>query len=132
MQQKPQLSVRIVYDSPKTKHPKDKKKTKYDVALFIESKFHLLQRFTKYVTPLLYQQIRRQLRKGYVDDRALGNYVSDRFKEYIIDRKSGIVTKASVIRKSPSFIDTGGYYLSVEAKVKVLGRRKNANARIHK
>lgn len=94
-----------------------------EVAEELEKRFGLCERFFNFIAQDLENKfmyfLQRDLKLGY--DRAIenalffsSNWLTNEWRMYISQAKTGIVTKASLDRDTPSFIDTGRYFENMQ------------------
>lgn len=98
-----------------------------EVAEELESKFKLCERFFNFIAKELEGKfmhfLQRDLKLGVEKafDNACfftSNWLTNEWRLYIELAKTGIVTKASQGRDTPSFIDTGNYYSNMRFEIR--------------
>lgn len=107
----------LSYNVPETAHPNSTQLSTYQIALILESKYHILQEFTEANIELIKKRIWEQFKRGRVDEVSLNEYVKMLWREWMVDGKTKWRTRASQERGDPSFIDTATFYLSVYPEV---------------
>lgn len=94
-----------------------------EVAEELEKRFGLCERFFNFIAQDLENKfmffLGRDMRLGFEKafDNALfhtSNWLTNEWRMYITQAKTGIVTKASMGRDTPSFIVTGRYYENMQ------------------
>lgn len=106
---------------PSTPHPNSKNETIYDVAMQLEEDFHVVESFFNFIEPKIYEKFEFYLEREEditsIDFRAilfkLSEWCRNEWRQFIIQEKHGIKTKASRERGGKSFVDTTAYFLNM-------------------
>lgn len=114
--------MKISFLVPSFTHPNSKNKSVADIALELESRFHIYQRFMKDTEPKLYERLItllfRQLKdKGVIDKEQIyflaSEFLRNEYRRYMINQEHGLTTKAARKDNRKSFIDTTTYTQSL-------------------
>lgn len=112
---------------PEWKHPKSFDKSIADVAIDLEKRFSLCERFFEFVAPgmeesfeVLVSRERDPFGEGVMQSVLynLSQWVTNQWREYIKFAKHGIKTKTATSEGRTSFIDTTAYFLSMEIVIR--------------
>lgn len=110
--------MKLVFETSELPHPNSKDKTIYDVSLILETKYKLLEHFYKYIKKDLEAKLTKEIeRNPNLKLEIINEWIKNKWREWILDGNYGIITKASQIRGSQSFVDTGAYYMSMYPKL---------------
>lgn len=98
-----------------------------EVAEELEKRYGLCKRFINFIAKDLESKfmmlLTRDLKLGV--DKAFenacffaSNWLTDEWRMFIEQARTGIITKASEFRDTPSFIDTGLYYINMRYEIR--------------
>lgn len=99
-----------------------------EVAFKLEKRYEVGKRFIEFIEPDLERKFQfffsvekkrfSDLNKAF--DRTLfltSNWLTQEWKQYILQAKHGMTTKASQERGDPAFVDTGAYFSNMEVRL---------------
>lgn len=111
--------MRVYYNAPELPHPGSRDITVVELAQILESKYKLLERFTKAVEPKFMAYLRKIINRGHkgLNLAQINEFFKSEWREYILDGAHGIMTEAARERGDPSFVDTSAYYLGITPEV---------------
>lgn len=111
----------ITYIEPDMLHPNSDEQTISDISKKLECKYHLLEKFSESIMPKLVEKLAQELLRND-PNRAfviIEEYIKDEWRDYIVNEKHGIKTKASTERGSEAFIDTGAYFKGLRVQLRI-------------
>jgi len=114
------LPKTVRFTEPTILHPKNSKTlTVAALAKILERKYDLLHKFVrmhkKDITGVIIKNVKRSWKYGKEQEEVnsvIADEIKNMFRMYILREEHGIKTKASRVRGSQSFIDTGAYFSS--------------------
>lgn len=125
------MKMTIDFMEPERLHSNSDTLTTADLAKILESKYKLVQKFTQHIESRLMsritQVISRFIEKGVYKEKSLekmlnqqvGGWLQNEWRNYINSGIHGIKTQISKKQERQSFVDTGDYFKSMIAYIKV-------------
>lgn len=115
--------MKIIFEEPELLHPNSETVTIFEVAQFLESKYHICAAFTDYIAQdLLIRLAKYSVNNVFESSEkelfVIEAWLQDQWREFILDGKMDIITEAAQRRGDPSFVDTSAYYLNMQIKLK--------------
>lgn len=110
----------IEFIEPDTLHPGSNTQTIAEVASSLEKRYHLLEKFCERIKSKVCEKFALELLRTKKLDRAfrmVEELIKNEWREYILESKHGITTKASQERGSEPFVDTGAYYRNLTCRI---------------
>lgn len=105
---------KLVFSSPFLRlYPNDKNATVHSVAVKLEERYHLLEKFYQQNKPkinkIIEQAYLEKINKGKINESKLNGQMQALWREWLSSEAHGIKTKTAEEEGRTSFIDTGNY-----------------------
>lgn len=110
----------IEFMEPDTLHPGSDTQTISDVARHLEQKYHLLEKFSEQIKAKVCEKFAVEILRNKRLDRAyrmIEELIKNEWREFILEGKHGLTTRASKERGSEPFVDTGAYYKNMKCRI---------------
>ena len=121
------FKINIIYEEPNRIHPSAKGEstlTTDNLARFLEAKYHLLEIFTNMYAKQIVEMLTKEVMKPQKPNAErifmkLENFIKNEWRDYIVNERHGIKTRAAQERGSESFVDTGAYFKNLSVKLEL-------------
>lgn len=108
--------MKVEFHLPELPHPNSKDLTILELGQILESKYHVIENFTKFIIDDFKKHLlNRFTERGVISQESAQEWLKNQWREYIISGQAGF-TAASKERGDPAFVETSSYYLSVQPK----------------
>lgn len=106
--------MKIDFVFPELPHPDSPGLSVAELANILESKYDVIQTFTKATEPKLLDFIKTNFkRRNKLNPQSIQEWLKNQWRDYIISGKAGF-TIASQKRGDPAFVNTSSYYLGCQ------------------
>lgn len=109
--------MKIDFVFPELPHPDSPELSIAELANILESKYDVIQTFTKRIEPKLIDTIKANFkRRNKLSPQVIQEWLKNQWRDYIISGKAGF-TIASQKRGDPAFVNTSAYYLGCQPRL---------------
>ena len=117
--------IQLTFNEPEILHPKSDEISTAEVAMFLEAKYHLCEKFYHFIQKKLWEKIVKALLYIQVGNKQhqqqqvfqIEEWLNVEFRDWLVSNKTGIITRAALLRDGVSFVDTGAYFSSMRLKL---------------
>lgn len=125
------MKMTIEFLEPDRLHANSDISTTADIAIFLEAKYNLIENFTKAINAKLMARITKVINRFIESEhyktkslekmlnQQVGGWLQNEWRTHINNESHGIKTQNSIDDNRQAFVDTGDYFKSMIAHIRV-------------